>query len=407
MVILRPRWRLTLGTILTGGALVLCGCAGISPSGPTVQAGCEASFAGTATLPSDAGAVYVLPFDPANQPMTLSTAVGTDCGPPLVLADAPEQVSQSGLTAEAPVTGTFELFYYQRTGATSAPLYFLPTVINRGKTAIHVTIARAGATVGATAPTTDMMFEDEFLKTTVHQVLTVQPNRWVWLDPSATEHATAPNGLAVGQFLLATSGPVTVAVVATPSPAKADPLDMKVLPIIHNDSAGRGLFPHSARQMSFAAHTYPVVFPLDRTSKTLDPYVTGTDSATGLPATDVGNYGVLYQVHLALNGTPGTVLGVFLSAGGPGSAQAEADVADVEQLPGNHTVMLPADDEPPSASNAGVLMTTVTIPPNGTGQVDVRLLPPSGLDALMHIVVLPMSQVELAFTGVNPALVSS
>lgn len=399
LVILRPRWRWRLGTALVSGGVILCACAGIAPVGPPVQAGCEASFSGTATLPSDAGAVYDLPFDPASQPPTLSTSAATDCGPPLVLADAPEQVSQSGLTAEAPVTGTFELFYYQRTGATSAPLYFLPTVINRGKTAIHVTVARAGATVGATAPTTDMLFEDAFLKTTMHQVLTVPPNGWVWLDPSATEHATAPNGLAVGQFLLATSGPATVAVVATPTPANADPLHMQVLPIVHNDSAGRGLFPHAVRWMSFAAQTYPVVFPLDRTSKTLDPYITGTDPATGLPATDVGNYGVLYQVHIALHGTPGTVLGVFLAAGGPGRSQAEADVADVEELPGHHTVMLPADNQPPSAPNAGVLMTTVTIPSSGTGQVDVRLLPPSGLDALMHIVVLPMTKVELAFPG--------
>ncbi len=369
-----------------------------APRPAAVDPGCEAVQGGTVKLPAQVGAVYALPFDPVTQPQALATQAATDCGPPFVLADAPELISQDGITAEAPVDGTTVFFYYARTGST-APMYFLPTVINRGKHPITVTVRRAGAEVADTTPATDLKMEVAYLKQTVDEVVTVAPQHWAYLDPTATNHPAANLQLGVGQFLLATSGPATLALVATTDPSTADPLTMAVLPkpAVHH-SAGRGLFPHADRVIDFSANAYPVVFALDRNSTLLDPYITGTDPTTGASATNVGNYGILYHVHLTLHGTPGTVLGVFLSPSGPGQSVAEGTIASALQFPSGQTVALPASGNPVRFANDAVLLDTVTLDGQGQGTADLRLLPPSGLDAQMHLSVLPLSAAQEMFS---------
>jgi hypothetical protein len=400
---------------MVGLSLLLGGCAAVAAAGrlAPLTAGCAATTAPVlkgpaasltakappATIhpspvaaPALTGAVYTLPFDPTTRTGLLPVAAAVDCGPPLILADAPEAVRQTGLTAEAPLRGTASLFYYQRNAGTS-PLYILPALINKGTRSVQVTLERAGAIVNPTEPGSDMFFEYEYLDRTMHQVLTVPAGGWVWIDPAQTEHPLAGQQLAVGQFLLSATGPVTVAVAATFDPATANPTQMQVLPILHHDSAGRGVFPHSDRVVTFRASSYPAVFRLD--SSNLDPYVTGTDPATGQPATDVGNYGLLYHVHLMLRGAAGTELGVFLSPSGACPPQASGTIADAEQLPAGQTLLLPADGQPVCFPNNAVLLTAVRLNAQGTAQAAVRLFPPSGLDAAMHLTVMPLAQAHL------------
>lgn len=394
--------RVSLAATVVGALALTSACVSTQPHASTGSplAACDTVSQSVASSPSNLGAVYQLPLDLKTTPVIHATGPAVDCGPPLIEADNPEAVSTPGISAEASVQGgSFEFFYYQRT-ASPTPLYFLPALINHSGSAVTVVITREGTSVGPIAAETNMAFEFDYLNAIIHRQVIVPPHGWAWFDPSLTQTPTVSGHLAVGQFELTANGPVTAAMVATGNPSTANPLTMSVL-APENNGAGRGIFPNSDREMTFQVQSYPSVFVLSADhyhprSRALDPYVQGTDPTTGLPTQDTGNYGILYHVHIALHGTPHEVIGVFLSAATPGAA-----IGDAEQFRDGNALQLPATGTATSIPNAGILMTEVTLDSAGNGQAYFRLFPPSGLAAITHITVMPVSGAQLLFTGFN------
>lgn len=364
--------------------------------------GCGVAAQVTPSATTGLGAVYQLPFAPSQQTVVHATGPAQDAGPPLLEIDNAESVTGqglSGLTTMQP--GTFVLFYYKR-NLSNGPLYFLPVLINHGSRPVTVTVTRKGASVGPTSVGTDMAFEYAYLKQTIRRTIVVPADGWKWLDPALTTTPTQGNSIvAAGQFLASTSGPVEVGLVAVSDPSTANPLTLPLQPAVLDEGPsalrGQGLFTHSQRTLSFQIRKLPSTFVLasDRShpkSTLLDPYITGTDPPTGpsILATDAGNYGMLYHVHIAISGQPGQQVGIFLSGNGP-----MAMVGDTEQLLNGQAVMLPVNGFGTRLADAGVLLATATL--NGSGQQTVRfhIFPPSGLSAIMFITVLPMSNAHI------------
>jgi hypothetical protein len=148
------------------------------------------------------------------------------------------------------------------------------------------------------------------------------------------------------------------------------------------DSNGRGTYPYAGRDVTLPdAETYDAAkavtfgWKIDRT----DQYVTPLDDA----AKFVGNFGVLYDIHVAVaNGTADTPVQVLLTPrGGPFGVGAVTRSAGKEDL----ITVGPHVFKPPRA-----LLSVGRIPGTQTTPFDLRIMPAAGLYLPVGVIVAPM-----------------
>ncbi len=313
-------------------ALIAMSCSG-SNSSPTLTANAALQVCSTpsqlATDLSNANQADVISLsgvNPINCPEISMSE--TWAGGKLIFSDSPESPSVKGKLYEdttlSSTSGTDynRVFLYHVNGQSgSKRMKFTVLIKNLGSTTGTLTVQQTG-TAG---PTTSYLYAGKlgfyrWLTSTAGSGTNVSAGQTVRLDSTFDSITAAPNYLMHGIWDYSFTQPHQITICALGQ--NDDPLTVcPGLSVLSRDTHQRGTFPYSNKVYDTASGI--VVDTIDGIQQlpiagntTNDTAAIGTDQTDGSSQTLVGNYGVLYRMHLNTTSSDSTNFGFLLNPRG-------------------------------------------------------------------------------------------
>jgi hypothetical protein len=250
-------------------------------------------------------------------------------GGKLVFSDSPETPATHGKlyedgTLDATVGTVYNRVYvYHVNGQSKNKMKFTALVKNRGTASGTLTVQKKGTAGPSTAYAYagKLVFE-RWLNSTAGTGVDVAAGAWVRIDSTFDAIQASPNNLMHGMWDYSFTQPHTVVICALN--ATEDPVSVcPGLSLLARDTHKRGTF-------AYADKVYDTIsgevidtaegiqsFPIAGGTAN-DSNGTGVDVTDSTPMTNLGNYGVLYKIHLASGYSDSQNLGFLINPRGGG-----------------------------------------------------------------------------------------
>lgn len=368
-----------------------------------------------ASASSEVGTIRDLtPLDPEHIPLSNPVNVVTG-GPPFLMSDNPEWVTQPGIHSLATFTGRARFFWFIANHTdTIGPLFFTLVGRNTGTQPAHVQITKLGRMQGndyevagqealyryflsGTDPATGSLGSSAALLANSGSLpgeVVILPGETQFIVPELNRAPVFKNWVSVVYLELTTDQPVTFYVEAVKQPT----LDVDALSYLKPDVAedgsitGRGTFEASEREMHFVIDSLParLIIAADQyhsRQRWDDPPLVGTDEMNGAVTVDDGNYGLLYRLRLTVTAPSDKPLGVYFSpvptSGIATAVRVVSPYQAIERLPKEQGTRV-------ESTRHGVL--AAIIPPTAAGPQEIvfETFPPAGANAIMPVIIAPL-----------------
>ncbi len=260
-----------------------------------------------------------------------------DEGGTLLFSDSPEYVKQDGVLYRDTVAGDARVFYYHLNN-TDVPKKLAVVLRNKYDGVNIVKVTRGGSG----APSKDYLFvgktvQLDYFAASMDETLVLTRDGRRLLQDSMAEVVLKPDELVAGMYDFQALHPVEVSVLMVGE--DADPLQAAYeLPILPKDEMRlRGTFTGMNRQLTVTKCYDPAkdgVMYFRVADDERDKFRDGIDATDGSKASNEGNYGVVYRIHIPIKGNQ--PVQYFLSPLGgvyAGAIRAVTETAEQKLLP--------------------------------------------------------------------------
>lgn len=321
-------------------------------------------------------------------------------GGKLIFSDSPESPASRGILYEdtnlaATAANITNRIFAYHVNSNSSSMRFSVLIQNNGASNGTLTVRQ----VGLAGPSTDYAYAGavaflRWLANAPYAGVTVTPGEVVRLDTNFDTINVSGNYLLHGIWDYTFTQPHSVIICAlnpSDNPVTVGP----ALPVLARDSHVRGTFASCNKSYATTATVNTTggikQFPIAGDS---DAYITGNDNAVSPPTavTDDGNYGVLYEIQMALSSGDGRSFGFVLNP--RGGAWNGAVGAQAGLFPGGQ-FLVPAGGGTLSDDTEAVIACGYE-PGSGTN-VSLEFMPTGGSS-------FPVLMTAVPYTPVSPAL---
>lgn len=243
-------------------------------------------------------------------------------GPQYIISDDPEYIRFPEAIAikEAVKPGAVRLYVYNVNGIkepAEIDRKITALIRNTGKVPMHLRMLK----YSSQKPSSNYFqigkqgLADFFASQGEDRIRTVKPGEVIPLDEKLEKNIVKYNELVHGFYEFVVDQPAEVAVVQT-SPQTPGPEVLKRVKSVINSrhsNAGRGLFGVSNYEITTDSiyDTNMGAAQIMLADGKYDPWVSGRDASTGLPAKLAGNYGVMYEIEMKWKSTDGKGLALL------------------------------------------------------------------------------------------------